>query len=213
MIEMSLNVELRKQIGKKFTHQLRREGKVPGVYYFHGEDTIPVAVDEKELKSVLHSEASIVDLVFNNGKKTKGVIREIQWDPVYGKPLHVDLMGVKLTETVTVEVPLHLVGDPIGVKQGGGILQQQLRMLEIEALPLDIPEHIDVDVSNLGIGDSFHVEDLKLEKVKILTEPSHSIAVVLPPTVVAEPTVEEEVEEEAEPEVVSQKKEEAEAEE
>ncbi|MFQ5863977.1 MAG: 50S ribosomal protein L25 [bacterium] len=216
MAEIVLNVETRKKVGKKATKQLRNLGKVPGIYYFHGEDSVPIAVDEKHLKNLVHTETSIFNLKFDNGKSSKCVIREVQWDPLWGKPLHVDLMGVKLTERVTVAVPVHLVGTPAGVKQSGGILQHLVREIEIEALPLDIPEHLELDVSDLDIGDVLRVEDITIEKAKILSDPSQSIAVVRPPIVTAEPTVEEEEEEEeeevTEPEVVGQKKEEPEGE-
>ncbi|RMF66136.1 MAG: 50S ribosomal protein L25 [Calditrichaeota bacterium] len=206
MSELVLSVEKREATGKKISKQLRREGKIPGVFYFHGQDSVPVAVDEKELRNVIHSEASIIDLDFDGKKKTKCVIREVQWDPVYGHPLHVDFMGIKLTEEVTVDVPVHVVGTAVGVKDGGGIMQHILREITVQCLPLDIPEHIEVDVTELEIGDAIRVEDLKLDKVKILSEPSQSIVVIRPPTVVAEPTVAaEELEEEgAEPEVVGE---------
>lgn len=212
MEELVLNVEKRQELGKKATKSLRKMGKLPGIYYFHGQESVPVAIDEKELKSVIHSEASIIDLKIDNGHNTKCVIREVQWDPIFGKALHVDLMGIKLTEKVTVEVPIHLVGTPVGVKQKGGILQHIIREIEIESLPLDIPEHIEIDVTHLDIGDAIRIEDLSIEKVKILNDPSQSIVVVRPPVVAVEPTVEEEEEEVAEPEVVGPKKEEAEEE-
>ncbi|MFQ6115142.1 MAG: 50S ribosomal protein L25 [bacterium] len=215
MEEIVLNAETRKNVGKKATKQLRNTGKVPGIYYFHGEDSVPIAVDEKHLKKLIHEETSIFNLRFDSGKKSRCVIREVQWDPLWGKPLHVDLMGVKLTEKVTVAVPVHLVGTPIGVKQSGGILQHLIREIEIEALPLDIPEHFEIDVSDLDIGDGIRVEEISIEKVKVLSDPSQSIVVVRPPKVAVEPTVEEieEEEEVTEPEVVGQKKEEAEEEE
>ena len=211
MEELVLNVEKRQVIGKKHTKQLRSMGRVPGVYYFHGQDTIPISVDAKQLKSVIHLEASIIDLNFNDGHKTKCVIREVQWDPLYGKALHVDFMGIKLTEKITVKVPVHLIGTPEGVKKDGGILQQIIREIEIESLPLDIPEHIEIDISHLNIGDAIYVESLSIEKVKILVDPSRSIVVVRPPVVIVEPTAEVTEEEEgAEPEVVGQKEEESE---
>lgn len=210
MAELSLNVEERKEVGKKATKQLRYTGKIPGIYYIHGEDSVPVAVDEKSLREILQSESSIIDLNFGKNKNTKCVIREIQWDPVYNAPLHVDFMGIKLTEKITVEVPVHLVGTPVGVKQEGGILQHIIREIEVECLPLDIPEHLEVDVSELEIGDAIRVEDIVIEKVTILNEPNQTIAVVRPPTVIAEPT--EEVEEAAEPELIGEEKEETEEE-
>lgn len=214
-METVLEIKKRESIGKKANKHLRREGKIPGIYYMHGQDSIPVAVDEKMLKSLIHSEASIIDLKFNGDKEAmKSVIREVQWDPVDGHPLHVDFMGIKLTEKVHVEVPIHIVGTAAGVKQEGGIMQHIIRELAIEALPLDIPDHIDVDVTDLNIGDSIRVEDISIDKVKILSDLSQSIVVIRPPVVVEEPVVEEEIleegEEGAEPEVVGEKKEEAE---
>lgn len=217
MAEVSLGVEKRETVGKKANKQLRREGKIPGIYYFHGEDSVSLVVNEKELKSVIHSESSIVDLNFDDKKKVKCVIREVQWDPVDSYPLHVDFMGIKLTEIVHVEVPVHLVGTPIGVKQEGGILQHIIRELSIESLPLDIPEHIDIDITDLDIGDGVRVEDISIEKVKILNEPTQSIVVIRPPVIEVEPEPEEvegELEEEgAEPEADDAKKEDEKAQE
>ncbi|MFQ5602780.1 MAG: 50S ribosomal protein L25 [bacterium] len=213
MVETVLTIEERKNVDKKSTKQLKKEGKVPGIYYMHGQSSIPFAIDAKQLHNIIHTETSVIDLNFDTGKKAKCVIRDIQWDPLYDKPIHVDLMGIKLTEKVQVNIPLHLMGDPVGVKQEGGVLQQTIREISIESLPMDIPEHIEIDVSHLKIGDSFRVEELDIEKVKILTDPSQTIAAVRPPRVAVEPTVEVEVEEEAaEPEVVGQKKEEPEEE-
>ncbi len=215
MSEVGLEIQKREVVDKKVNKQLRSEGKIPGIYYMHGEDSIPVAVDAKQLKLMIQSEASIIDLRFDGDKKaTKSVIREIQWDPLDGHPLHVDFMGIKLTEKVTVDVPVHIVGTSIGVKQEGGITQHIIREVSIEALPLDIPERIDVDITDLNIGDSVRIDDLSIDKVKILTDPTQSIVVIRPPTIIEEPEVEEEGLEEgeelAEPEVIGEKKEESE---
>ncbi len=211
MAEVVLDVEKRDKIGKQGSRQIRRSGKVPGIFYMHGEDSIPIAVDAKQLHHVIHTETSVIDLNFDSGGKRKCVIREIQWDPIHVRPLHIDLMGIKLTEKVQVEVPIHLVGTPLGVKLGGGILQQIVRALPVECLPMDIPEHIEVDVSNLEIGHTMRVETIQLEKVKVLLDPSQTIAVVRPPKLVVETPVEAEPEI-TEPEVVGQKKEEEEEE-
>lgn len=215
MTEAGLEVLKRELVGKKANKQLKKEGKIPGIYYMHGEDSIPVAVDAKQLKTMIQSEASIIDLQFDGDEKsTKSVIREVQWDPLYGRPLHVDFMGIKLTEKVHVDVPVHIVGTAVGVKQEGGITQHIIREISIEALPLDIPEHIDVDITDLNIGDSVRIEDLSIDKVKILADLTQSIVVIRPPAVIEEPEVEEEEgleegEEGAEPEVIGEKKEES----
>jgi len=185
-----LKLEKRQDTGKKIAKQLRREGKVPGVYYTHGKDPIPVKVEAKELKAIISTEVKIIDLNLDN-KNYKSVVREVQFDPVLGVPLHVDFMGITLDEKINMTVPIHLTGTPIGVKEGG-ILQQLLRELEVEALPMDLPEHVDVDVSELNIGDSIHIEEIKIAKVDILTDVERSVATVSAPTVIVEPVVEEE---------------------
>lgn len=211
MAETVLNVNKREESGKKISKQLRRDGRIPGIYYIHGEDSVALSVDEKELKNIIHSDASIIDLKFEDDKALKSVIRDVQWDPVYGKPVHVDFMGVKLTEKVHVTLPVHLAGTPVGVKQEGGILQHIIREIDIECLPLDIPEHFEVDVSDLDIGGAIRIEDLKIDKVTILNDPLQSIVTVRPPAVIEETTAEEEVlDEGGEPEVVGEKKDEAE---
>jgi large subunit ribosomal protein L25 len=172
----------------------------------HGEDSIAVTLDSKELYTVIRTEASIVDLKFNSGKESKCVIRDIQWHPVSDQPLHVDLMGIKMTEKVQVDLPIHLIGNPVGVKQEGGVLEQIIREISIECLPGDIPEHLEIDVSDLSIGDTVKIDQLQIDKVKILTDPSQSLAAVRVPRVIAEPEVELE-EEAAEPELVGEEKE------
>jgi len=214
-MEIVLNANKREDIGKKGSKQLRRAGRVPGVYYIHGEASIPVAVDGKELRDVIHSEASIIGLKVDGGKVTQSVIRDIQWDPIYGDPLHVDFMGINLKEKLQVTLPLYVVGTPQGVSQDGGILQHIVREIEVECLPLDIPEHLEIDVSHLEIGDAVRIEDLPVdkEKVEILNEPDQTVAVVRPPVSIPEPEEEALEEEPTEPELIGEKKEEGEEEE
>jgi len=211
MAEVLLNLSLRQEIGKKGARQMRRTGAIPGIFYIHGQDSIPVAVDEKALRTVIVNKANLVDLKFDNGRNEKCVIREVQWDPLTSRPLHVDLMGIKLTEKVRIKVAVRLNGSPVGVKEGG-TLQTMLRELEIECLPLDIPENIPIEVSGLKIQDTVHVGDIKLDRVRILNDPAQVIASVLPPKVEEAPAAEAPAEEKAEPEVIGRKKEEAEGE-
>lgn len=186
-----LQLEKRQDTGKKIAKKLRRTGKVPGVYYTHGKKAMPVTIDERALKAIIASEVNIIDLKIDN-KTYKSIVREIQFDPVVGVPLHVDFMGVKLDEKIHMTVPIRLVGSPLGVKEGG-ILQQLVREIEVAALPMDLPEHVDIDVSELKIGDSVHIGSLTIDKVEILTDVERSIATVSAPTIVKEPTVEEAV--------------------
>jgi large subunit ribosomal protein L25 len=207
---VTLQVKPRATRGKKDAKHNRRNGIVPGVYYMRGGETHAISIDEKALRRVLLSDAKIIDVVFDGGSQNKCVIREVQFDPVKGSPLHVDFMGVSLTEKVRVKVPVQATGAAVGVKEGG-VLQIVFRELEIEALPLDIPEHITIDVSALKINDAIHVREVALDKVKILADADAVVVAVLPPrleeVVAAAPA-----EETAEPEVIGRAKKEEEAE-
>ena len=206
MSQTVLQVQVRTDTGKQVAKRLRRNGMIPGVYYIRGEQAVPLAVDVKHLRSTLARKSSIIDVGFNNGESSKCIVREVQWDPLKSTPLHIDLMGVKLTEKVTVEVSIQIVGSAVGVKNGG-ILQQLLRELEIECLPLDIPEKITVDVSALDIHDAIHVADLKLDKIEILVDPDQVIVSVLPPRLEETPAAAP-GEEAKEPELIGRAKEE-----
>ena len=203
----------RSGVGKGVARKLRQLGSIPAVYYGRGEDPIVLTVGLKELEEVIvKAEGSnvIVDLkVDGDGVgDRKALIREIQRDPVGGHILHLDLQHISLTERITVEVPIVLTGIPIGVKDGGGILEHLLRDVEVECLPTDIPSRLEIDVSELNIGDSLHVSDLRADKVTILTEGERPIAAVVPPTVLEEAKpAEGEGEAAAEPELVKEKKE------
>lgn len=216
MSEVKLQVEKRETRGKEAAKKLRREGKIPGIYYFQGQEAIALAVDEKQLHGVVSGEGSVVDLQVGKGKILPSIIKDVQWHPVTSEPVHVDFLGVKLDEAVVVEVPLSVVGTSKGVKNAGGVLQQVHRYVEVECLPLDIPEHIEVDISDLDINDTVHASDLHFDKGQIVTDPDTLILSILPPRVEVEVEEEEAVpegEEEAEPEVVGKGKKEQEEEE
>lgn len=206
----SLNGEQRTGVGKGIAKKLRAAGRIPAVYYGRGEAPIALIVNAKEVDTLLQSASGsnvIVDLQVSGvaAADRKALIREIQRDPVVGNILHLDLQHISLTERITVEVPIELVGVPTGVKDGGGILEHLLREVEIECLPTDIPAHLEVDVTALNIGDTLHVSDIKAERVVILTEADRGIATVVPPTVLEEAKPAEEAP--AEPELVASKKE------
>lgn len=203
--------------GKGAARRLRARGQLPAVLYGPKVKSVPIACDMREVIRVLeHGQNVLIDLKIANGKGAKSgngrvvMVREVQVDPLKGVPIHVDFYEVSMKETMTVEVPVRLVGKPEGAKMGG-ILEQIRRELEIECLPGDLPAQIEVDVSHLDIGDSIHVRDITLDKVKILTEPQVTIATVVPPVVEkaaeAEAVPVEEVEEKAE--VAAEEEEEA----
>lgn len=209
MSEILLNVQTRDGVGTQVAKKLRKENKVPGIYYHHGAKNIPFYVDRKDLHAIWGHESALLDVVFDNNETKKCVVRDIQFDPIKGRPIHIDLMGIKMTEKIKVNIHIHLVGIPEGVKNSGGVLQHIMRDLEVECLPSDIPEKIEVDVSHLDIGDSLPLSVVNLENVTIHGDPEAIVATVSAPRVVA---VEEPVEGEegAEPEVIAQKAEESE---
>lgn len=221
MAEVTLEVEKRELRGKGPAKRLRAGGKIPAVIYGHGEESIPLTLDAKMLHAILHAHVG-ENIIFNveipGQKRTvKAIIREVQHDPARGDILHLDLQHISMREKLTVRVPVILVGSPLGVRTKGGILQHILHEVEMECLPADIPEHIEVDVTELDVGDSIHIRDLSLEKAQLLTEPERSVATVVPPTVIKVPVEEEEVvveeEELEEPELIEKERKEEEAEE
>jgi large subunit ribosomal protein L25 len=212
MAEVVLNAEVRKAVGSK-VKSLRKEGKVPGIFYSRGEENVTLAVAEAALKPLIYtSEAHIVNLKLNNGVQYSCILRDIQFDPVTDRPIHFDLQGVKADEKLTLEIPVILVGVPKGVKDGG-TMQRVLHRLSVECLPRYIPEHIEINVENLGINESIHVKDLAVENVTILENENSTVVAVVPPTILKEevPTAAP-VEEITEPEVIGKGKKEEEEE-
>jgi large subunit ribosomal protein L25 len=180
MTEIILNAELRKT-GKSASNQLRRLGKIPGIYYAPGDEPLPIAVKESELKNLIYTtETHIIRLKLGDGKEFQCILKDVEFDPVTDKPIHFDLYGLKAGATVTLEVPIVLVGKAPGVEKGG-VIEHLLHTVEVECPSNAIPEHIEVDISNLDIGDSIHVKDLNIPNVKILENELAVIVAVVPP--------------------------------
>lgn len=206
MTNYVLNAETRKQTGTSVVKRLRKQGKVPGIYYFHGEENIPLLFNVKELQAAITSKSPILQLKI--GEELKNcVIRDLQYHRVYGHLLHIDLMGISFTEKIRTEVPIRLNGIPRGVKESGGMLQQLVRIVEIEVLPSDLPDKIEVDVSNLNINDFITFSDIKTEKINFLIDEKIHIASVSAPSATVEKIELEEAEETKEPEVIGRRKE------
>ena len=216
----TISATSREQTGKGAARSVRREGRVPGVLYGHGEESVALTVDTRELQRLVHSvsiENTIVDLALDGGRQpVKVLIREIQRHPTNDEYLHIDFFHVAMDEKISVEVPIVLIGEPIGVRTKEGIVDHQLRELEVYCLPGEIPEKIEVDVSGLDIGDAIHVQDLVVpEGVEVEADPERSVVTVLPPAVIP---VEEEAavaaeEVPTEPELIGKRKAEEEGEE
>lgn len=193
----------REERGKNAARALRREGRTPAVFYGHGDETRALSLETHELERLLTSisvENTLIQLKTEGGEENRALIREVQWHPFKAQILHVDLYHVHAGEKITLEIPVHLVGNPIGVREEGGVLQQVRHELEVECLPRHIPEQIEIDVNELSIGDSVHIRDLQLENVDILADGELTLCSVVAPTVAAEP--EEDEDEVLEPEMV-----------
>jgi len=214
MATVDLKGEVRTAVGKAGAKRLRRARQIPGIVYGGPQGSIPVVVNPQELLSALGAgENVLINLCLgrSDGTETHMVIlKELQMDPVKGRPLHADFLEVSMERKIRVEVPLLLIGESVGVKSKGGILEQPLRQLFVECLPLNIPDRIAVDVSGLDIGDALHVRDITVgEGVRILEDAGRVVASVVAPA--AEEVAVPAEEKPAEPELVG-KKEKAEAE-
>src|SRR5690242_8193818 len=213
---ISLSANPRQATGKGGARQARFRGKVPAVIYGHGRETQPLELEFKALEKALQGiepASTIIDLAVD-GKTVKTLIREIQRHPLRPDIIHVDLYDIHATEKVKLKVPVHLVGNPDGVRNAGGVLDQVIRDVEIEVLPEDIPDRVELDVTALKIGDSLHVKDLAIPKATILLAGDLTIATVVPPRAeeVAAPTTETATEV-AEPELIRKVREDQEGEE
>ncbi len=164
MDEVSLVADVGRVKGSSESRRLRLAGKVPGVLYGHGIDPIDVAVGSRELRAALTSESGLNALISLDvdGKNHLAMARQLQRHPVRRTIDHVDFVIVRRDEVVSVEVPIHLVGEALDVERADGMVEQSLHSLVVEAKPGDIPNAIEVDISDLSIGDAIRVSDLKL---------------------------------------------------
>lgn len=164
MNEVSLVADTGRVKGSAEARRLRTIGKVPGVLYGHGVEPLSVAVGSRDLRAALTSDAGLNALISLEveGKRHLAMARQLQRDPVRGTVAHVDFVIVRRDEVVTVEVPVHLEGEASLVHREDGLVEQQLFSLTVNATPSSIPSHIEVDITNLGIGDAIRVGDLTL---------------------------------------------------
>ena len=179
MSKIVVDAEKREVIGKK-VKVLRRDGFLPAVIYGHGVDSMPIALNHRATSRILaKAESSNLIIVKLDGKEYPTLVREKQWDYIKRSLLHVDFQVVSMTETIAAMVRVELVGDSPAVKDFGAILISGVNEIEIEALPADLPESLEVDVSVLEkIGDSIQIRDLELsDKLTVLTDLNTMLAV------------------------------------
>lgn len=190
MDKITLAAKPRESSGKGHARSLRRSGDIPAVLYAKGQSQ-PIKLSYKDLAQFIKTTAGeqvVVSLQFPDGASKVALLKDYQSDPVRGSLLHADFQEISMTEKIKVGVHISIVGEPLGVKRDGGILQFGIREIEVECLPDRIPGHVAVDVSALLTGHSLHVSDLIIpEGVKVLTDPAELVATVTPPVVVAAP--------------------------
>ncbi len=183
--QVSLQASTRNSTGKGAARSFRRAGKVPAVIYGHGREPEALVVDAPALSRMLigiSAASTIVDVTVDGRAPIKAILREIQRNPIRPADIiHVDLYEIHADEKITVEIPVHLTGTADGVRNFGGVLDHILRTLEVEVFPGDIPASIDLDVTNLGIGDSLYVRDITVEKAEILNDGDLPVVTVVAP--------------------------------
>lgn len=209
MSVIQLKGSRRESVGKGGARKARAAGLIPGVIYGHGETPVPVAVDAREFEIALRGHKggnAIVNLAVSGAHEVTALVRDVQYDPLSRAIVHLDFQHISLTETIEVEVPVRFVGLPIGVKDGGGILEHLTRTIEVRCLPTAIPPGVDLDVTGMNVGDSLHVRDIVATGFTIITEPDVTIAAVVAPAVEeVAPVAAEVAPATAEPEVVGAK--------
>lgn len=211
MEESILKGQVRTQVGKEAAKKLRRQRLIPAVVYGGPSGPTAVTINPLELIKLLGSGASenvLISLALDgNSEQSRMVIlKALQRDPVRGGPLHADFLEVSMQRKVKVQIPLRLVGEAIGVKIKGGLLEQHLREVSVECLPGAIPSHIQVDISHLDVGHAIHVRELTVGgDIKVLDDPVRPVATVLIQRVAAEGAAAAAEEKPTEPEVVGKK--------
>lgn len=164
MAEIVLAAERRDTQGTRPSGRLRREGKIPGVVYGHGIDPLPIAVQARDLRAALRTDAGLNALLALDvaGDKHLALAREVQRDPVRGVVTHVDFVVVSRDEKVEAEVPINFIGEAVEVRRAGGIVEHPANSITVSSTPDKIPSHVDVDISGLTIGEVIRVGDIPL---------------------------------------------------
>jgi large subunit ribosomal protein L25 len=181
--DLTVSADVRASRGKNAAHRTRSAGQIPAVIYGAFQEPISIALDPREIHKIVHSSTgynTIFNLHIQGGENTPVMVVDHQVDPLKGTLLHADLKRIDLTKRIRVTVPVHTSGEPKGVKVQGGLLEIITRVVEIECLPDDIPEHFVIDVGELMIGQSKRASDVTLEgSVKLVSDPQSVIAHVV----------------------------------
>ncbi len=193
-----LDISERTETRSKGSKVLRREGLIPGVLYYSGEKNVNITVDKSVLFHAMQSGQRIFE-IDQDGESQYTMIKELQYHPVTDVIIHIDLMRVRRSEKITISVPLVLVGEAIGIKEGG-VLSQSMTQIEISCFPTDVPEHIEIDIEDLEMNSARSVTDIKIdnEDIEIVSDKNLNVVSITPPAAEEEPEIEELEDEEGE---------------
>jgi large subunit ribosomal protein L25 len=184
-METKLQAEKRDETGKGVARRLRADGRVPGVLYGQGVEPVALSVDAREMFHILHGAAganALVDLVVD-GSEHLVLAREIQRDYIHNSLIHIDFLAVSRTQMITLNVPVVETGEAAGVKEGG-VVEHHLREVAVECYPQDVPDQIEIDITEIELGDMVHVSDLVApEGVTILTNLEDAVLSIITPAV------------------------------
>ena len=212
MNQVSLKARQRTVTGKQVTKVLRRDGGLPAVVYGSGESSTALTLDYHEFEGFLRKtrgESVVINLEIEGMEDKKALLRDIQRDYLKNQLLHADFQQIRMSDQITTEVSLVMMGEPVGVTRDGGVLDQSLRVIEISCVASEIPEHLEVDIASLGMGETIHVSDLSFENVEIVTDGEVAVVSVLTP-MAEEPEEEEADLEQEEPEIIGRAQEDGE---
>ena len=189
--EYKIDINKREDITRQGIKKLRKEGNIPGVYYSSSsKESIPIFITQKSLQEAIKSGARIFNISVGE-KKQNVLFKSVQYHPVTDEVLHIDLYGVRMDQAINIKVAIELIGDAMGVKDEGGILNQPLNELEIQCLPGDIPDLLELDISELAMGNSLNAGDIKLDdKFALVTQEDSVVVSVTQPMKEVEPVAE-----------------------
>lgn len=206
-----IEVEVREQMGSRYAARLRDQKRLPGVIYGHKKEPVHISFDARQVQHLLHNQAHVLEVVYDSQAQSC-LVKDVQWDYLGSNIIHLDLTRVDLSERVTTEVALELVGEPVGLKEVGAMLEHPYSTIEVECEAGNIPDAIRADVSHLEVGKQLSVGQLEMpEGVACTLAPETVLASILIVMVTEEEEpAEEVVDESAEPEVITAKKEESE---
>jgi large subunit ribosomal protein L25 len=183
MEAVKLSAASRTSTGKGTARSLRRTGRVPAVIYGHGRDPQPIDVEASAVSRLLDQiggETVLIDVAIDGAAPVKAVVREVQRNPVRRSDvIHLDLYAVVADEPIQVDVPVHIVGNADGVRNQGGVLDHHLHRLTVRCLPANIPEHIEIDVTPLQVGQAIHIHEIKVPNAELMHDANVAVVSVL----------------------------------